>query len=73
VSGEVILYPVEEYSERELAVGLAMFVVTPLGQVDEYLVSGELLARDVTISARGLIPDPTRPAAARSRCSARWS
>jgi hypothetical protein len=60
--GEVISYPVSEYSERELAVGLALFVMAPLGQVAEYLVSGELLARDATISAHGLVPDPARPA-----------
>src|SRR5258706_9186872 len=52
--GEVISYPVGEYSERELAVGLAMFVMAPPGKVAEYLVSGELLARDATISAHGL-------------------
>src|SRR5437667_1203256 len=60
--GEVISYPVGEYSERELAVGLALFVMAPLGQVAEYLASGKLLARDATISAHGLVPDPATPA-----------
>ena len=62
VYGEVISYPVAEYSERELAVGLAVFVMAPLGQVAEYLASGELVARDATISAHGLVPDPAQPA-----------
>src|SRR5687767_14934229 len=60
--GEVVSYPVTEHSERELAVGLAVFVTASLSRVREYLGSGELLARDATILAHGLVPDPARPA-----------
>src|SRR5436189_2414022 len=63
VGGEVISSPLDEYSERELAVGLALFVRAPLGRIADYLASGELLARDATISAHGLVPDPARPGA----------
>jgi len=50
---EVVSYPVNETSERELAVGLAVFVSAPLDHVAEYLGSGDLLAHDATISAHG--------------------
>ncbi|SRR6266540_1541221 len=60
--GEVIAYPVGESSEREVAVGLALVVTAPLGQLTDYLVEGRLLARDATILAHGLVPDPARPA-----------
>jgi hypothetical protein len=50
---EVVSYPVNETGERELAVGLAVFVSAPLDHVAEYLNSGDLLAHDATISAHG--------------------
>src|SRR5512139_3212766 len=50
VWGEAISYPVIENSERELAVGLAMLVSATLGQVVDYLASGQLIAQDATIS-----------------------
>jgi hypothetical protein len=59
---ETISYPVAEHGERELAVGLAVFVPAPLGRIADYLAAGELLAHDVTIVAHGLVPDPSRPA-----------
>jgi hypothetical protein len=61
--GEVISYPVSAYGERELAVGLAVLVMAPLGRLAEYLAAGDLLAHDATISAHGLMPDPTTPGA----------
>jgi hypothetical protein len=60
--GDVISYTVGERGERELAVGLAMFVPAPLAALTEYLVGGELLARDATIVAHALISDPANPA-----------
>jgi hypothetical protein len=57
--GDVISYTVGERGERELAVGLAVFIPAALAPLTEYLVRGELLARDATIAAHGLIPDPT--------------
>jgi hypothetical protein len=57
VRGEVVSYPVTENSERELAVGLAVLVPAPLGQVADYLTSGQLIAQDATISEFGMLPD----------------
>jgi hypothetical protein len=59
--GDVISYTVSERGERELGVGLAVFVPAAMGPLTEYLVGGELLARDATILAHGLISDPTNP------------
>jgi hypothetical protein len=56
--GDVVSYPLGERGERELAVGLAVLVPAPLAAVTEYLVGGELLARDATIVAHALISDP---------------
>src|SRR5512132_4436487 len=52
--GDVISYAVSERGERELAVGLAVFIPATLAPLTEYLVGGELLARDATIAAHGL-------------------
>lgn len=60
--GDVISYTVGERGERELAVGLAVFIPAALAPLAEYLVGGELLARDATIVAHGLISDPANPA-----------
>jgi hypothetical protein len=59
--GEIVSYPVTEHSERELAVGLAVFVAAPLSHLDEYLASGQLIAQDVTISDFGIVSDPASP------------
>ncbi len=55
--GEIVSYPVTEHSERELAVGLAVFVAAPAGHLAEYLASGQLIAQDVTISDFGIVAD----------------
>jgi len=57
--GEVLSYPVSEFSERELAVGLVMFVQAPLGRIAEYLTSGQVIARDSTISEFGILAETT--------------
>jgi hypothetical protein len=59
--GEIVSYPVTERSERELAVGLAVFVAAPVSHLEEYLASGQLIAQDVTISDFGIVPDPAGP------------
>ena len=59
--GDVISYTVGERGERELAVGLAVFIPAALAPLAEYLVGSELLARDATILAHGLISDPANP------------
>jgi hypothetical protein len=58
---DVVSYAVNESSERELAVGLAIFVSAPLDHVAEYLGSGDLLAHDATIAGHGLLSDPAKP------------
>ena len=57
---EVVTYPVNESGERELAVGLAIFVAAPLDHVAEYLGGGDLLAHDATIAAHGPVSDLTK-------------
>ena len=57
VRGEVVSFSVTENSERELAVGLAMLVSAPLDQVADYLGSGQVIARDASISEFGRMPD----------------
>jgi hypothetical protein len=59
---DVVSYPVDEHSERELAVGVAVLVRAPLAHVAEFLGSDDLLAADASIAARGPMPDPARPA-----------
>jgi hypothetical protein len=59
VVGEVLSYPVSEFSERELAVGLVMFLQAPLGRVAEYLSTGQVIARDSTISEFGIVAEAT--------------
>jgi hypothetical protein len=58
VIGEIVSYPVSELSERELAVGLAVFVAAPASRVAEYLTSGQVIARDATIADFGIVPEP---------------
>ncbi|HET8578284.1 MAG TPA: hypothetical protein VFO18_14385 [Methylomirabilota bacterium] len=58
VRGDVVSYAVTEHSERELAVALAIFVPVPAPQLAQYLVSGQLIADDVTISDFGIVPEP---------------
>ena len=59
--GDVIPYTVAERSDRDLAVGLTIFVLAPLAPVVEYLDSGQIILQDGTISTYGVIPDPPRP------------
>jgi hypothetical protein len=61
VRGEIVSYPVIEHGERELAVGLAVFVSAPVGHLAEYLASGQLIAQDATISDFGIAADPASP------------
>jgi hypothetical protein len=57
VRGDVVSYPVTEHSERELAVGLAIFVLAPLQQLGEHLAAGQLVADDASISDFGIVSD----------------
>src|SRR2546422_11690328 len=44
--GEVVSYAVDESSERELAVGLVLFVPAPVSELAQYLEAGRLVADD---------------------------
>ena len=57
VRGEVVSYSVTENSERELAVGFAMILPVPMGEIADYLASGQLIAQDDSISDFGAVPD----------------
>jgi hypothetical protein len=60
--GEVISYTVPEGSERDLTVGLAMFVPVPPGTLAPSLGGGELIERDPGIAAFAQISEATGPA-----------
>ncbi len=55
--GEIVTYEVSETSQKELAVGVAMYMPVQLAQVLEYLKRGNLIIQDSNITASGLIPD----------------
>lgn len=59
--GEVISYPVTENSDREIAVGLAMFMPGQVSQLGHYLVSGQMIAQDASISEFGAAPEEVTP------------
>jgi hypothetical protein len=56
--GAIVSYPVAETSDREIALGLAMFVLAPVRQLADYLAAGELITADAAIETAGLLPDP---------------
>lgn len=53
--GEVVSIGLPDGSDRDIAVGLAMFVRAPLARVAEYLASGEVVTGDPTLIAWGLV------------------
>ncbi len=55
--GEIVSYRVSEVMDKELAVGLAMWVPAPLGRIGELIVSSDLLLQDPGVSAHGVIRD----------------
>jgi hypothetical protein len=59
--GEVISYPVTENSDSEIAVGLAVFMPAQVSQLAQYLVSGQLIAQDASISEFAAVPDEVSP------------
>lgn len=60
--GDVISYAVAEGSERDLTVGLAMFVPVPPAVMSPSLRGGELIERDPGISAYASIAEAAGPA-----------
>src|SRR5258707_7632629 len=56
LAGDTIAYPVLETSETELGAGVAMYLAVPLSRAVEALTSPDLILKDPSITASGLIP-----------------
>ena len=56
LAGETIAYPVLETSETELGAGVAMYLAVPLSRAAEVLTSPDVILKDPSITASGLIP-----------------
>jgi hypothetical protein len=57
IRGEIAAYQLNETSDRDLAVGLAIFVSATMSQVAEYLATGRLITEDAGLAAYGMMPD----------------
>jgi hypothetical protein len=51
MSGEVLTTPVDEGSDKELAVGIVMFVPAPVEKVADFVKGGQLFSSDKSITA----------------------
>ena len=56
LAGETIAYQVVETSETELGAGVAMYLAVPLSRAAEVLTSSDVVLKDPSITASGLIP-----------------
>src|SRR5229473_2649245 len=56
LAGDTIAYPVLETSETELGAGVAMYLAVPLSRAAEVLTSSDVILKDPSITASGLIP-----------------
>ena len=61
LAGDTISYPVAETSETELGAGVAMYLPVPLARVAEVLTSADVVLKDPSITASGLIPPGATP------------
>ena len=59
LAGETISYQVPETSETELGAGVAMYVPVPLGRAAEVLTSPDVVLREPSITASGLLAKDT--------------
>lgn len=57
MAGEILSTPVDEGTDKELAVGIVMFVPAPVEKVTDFIRSGKVLSSDKTITAFGEIKD----------------
>jgi len=56
LAGDTIAYQVLETSETELGAGVAMYLPVPLARAAEVLTSADVVLKDPSITASGLIP-----------------
>jgi len=56
LAGDTIAYQVLETSETELGAGVAMYVPVPLARAAEVLTSPDVVLKDPSITAAGLVP-----------------
>jgi hypothetical protein len=56
LAGDTIAYQVLETGETELGAGVAMYLAVPLGRAAEVLTSPDVVLKDPSITASGLIP-----------------
>lgn len=65
LAGDTIAYQVIETSETELGAGVAMYLPVPLARAAEVLTSPDVVLKDPSITASGLIPVDATPATLR--------
>ncbi|HUM16095.1 MAG TPA: hypothetical protein VL086_10425 [Candidatus Nitrosotalea sp.] len=63
LAGDTIAYELLETSEIEVSAGVAMYLAVPLGRAAEVLTSPDVVLKDPSITASGLIPARATPAA----------
>ena len=57
-AGKIVSTPVTEATEKELAVGVVMFLPVPVTEAVEFVRSGKVLSKDEDIIAFGELPEP---------------
>jgi hypothetical protein len=65
LAGDTIAYQVAETGETELGAGVAMYLAVPLSRAAEVLTSAEVVLKDPSITAAGLMPAGATVAALR--------
>lgn len=65
LAGDTIAYQVLETSETEIGAGVAMYLAVPLARAAEVLTSPDVVLKDPSITAWGLVPAPATAAALR--------
>ena len=63
LAGDTVAYQVLETGETELGAGVAMYLAVPLARAAEVLTSPDVVLKDPSITASGLIPAGATPAA----------
>ena len=56
-NGKILSTPVTEGTDKELAVGIVMFVPAPMEALEEFVKTGKLLATDPDVIAFGELPE----------------
>src|SRR5438876_3831243 len=56
-NGKILSTPITEGTDKELAVGIVMFVPAPMEALEEFVKTGKLLATDPDVIAFGELPE----------------